>query len=304
MSCIDSSQKENWTFRNNTTSCLSCWSDLVTTMGSCAWHKREEKKTAGFILWGQISPIKNTSPFKFILQIWDQHALQRQLTHLEISCTEKPSSCSCGWRSEVCSRSQHLFSHGLFEGIKGMVSLPPDVIPARYSKLSFGYPRAPGSSLLSPRAKQPQGSPSKRLSSIPTWPPEKVSSCGKACGFSTAELWIKLFRSDWQRFSFYSLTFKMMRYNLYLSYRMTEWPGLKGTSRIINLQLPCLMHSHTCCTFLKLTWQEKNIQTISKLSVECDSFPDTSPEVLKLGFAVSGLEKLQSYLSQCSGRRT
>lgn len=43
MSCIDFPQKENWTFTNNTTSCSSCWSDLVTTTGSCAWHEREEK---------------------------------------------------------------------------------------------------------------------------------------------------------------------------------------------------------------------------------------------------------------------
>lgn len=38
-------------------------------------------------------------------------------------------------------------------------------------------------------------------------------------------------------------------------------------------------NSHTYRIFLKLTWQDKNIQPTSKLSVENDSCPGTSPKV-------------------------
>lgn len=33
----------------------------MTTAGSCAYHKREEKKVSGFILQGQVTPIKKTN---------------------------------------------------------------------------------------------------------------------------------------------------------------------------------------------------------------------------------------------------
>lgn len=83
-------------------------------------------------------------------------------------------------------------------------------------------------------------------------------------------------------------------------------PNLTSWESLTMWQSPWVLHCRAVDQAFQswqLTWQEKNIQPTSKLSAEWDSFPNTSPEVLKLGFAIAGLAKLRSYLSQSSGER-
>lgn len=87
-----------------------CWSDLVTTTGSCAYQEREKKKSSAGFLWkGGLESQKQIS----LLIPWTGIRLTCPAEAVDIHSFEKHlhaqlHACSCDSRPKACIRKPHL----------------------------------------------------------------------------------------------------------------------------------------------------------------------------------------------------